>query len=175
MNVALDAGERRLPDAADVVMAASSQEQASLLPVIRGTAGNDTLDAGHGGSILFGGAGADHFVFASVAASASAPPPLTHVADYHFAEGDVFDFSALTAPFHGSGMYDNFVVRAVEDASGTFATLQVNTMNPGWGTKFGPTWVSVAQIDGAHAGDPVSVMIDNGAIHRAQIHVDLLL
>ena len=112
-------------------------------------------------------------MFASVPASVSAP--LTHVADYSFIQGDSFDFSALTASFHGSNVNDAYVVRAVEDASGTFATLQVNTANWNWGSKAGPTWVDVAQIDGAHAGDDVSVLIDNGAIHRAQIHVDLLV
>ncbi len=67
------------------------------------------------------------------------------------------------------------MVRAVEDASGTFATLQVNTANAAWGTKLGPTWTNVAQIDGAHAGDDVSVMIDShGAAHLAHLHVGLL-
>lgn len=163
-------GERRLPGAGDVPQAEAGLAQAPLMPVVRGTAGNDTLDAGFGGRILVGEAGADHFVFANVPAS----PQLTNVADYKFTEGDVFDFSALTASFHGSDMSDNFVVRAVEDASGTFATLQVNIANPAWGTKFGPTWVSVAQIDGAHAGDDVAAMIDNGAVHLAHLHVGLL-
>ncbi|MDO9299008.1 tandem-95 repeat protein [Bradyrhizobium sp.] len=172
-------GERRLPDTADLPQAnagpvqAQANAQAPLLPVIRGTAGNDTIYAGSGGNILVGEAGADQFVFASVPASVSAP--LTHVADYSFIQGDSFDFSALTASFHGSNVNDAYVVRAVEDASGTFATLQVNTANWNWGSKAGPTWVDVAQIDGAHAGDDVSVLIDNGAIHRAQIHVDLLV
>jgi hypothetical protein len=181
MNVALDTGERRLPDAADVAMAdagpvqAQVNAQAPLLPIIRGTAGNDTLDAGHGGVILIGGAGADNFLFADVEVGGSTPPPLTHVADYHFAEGDSFDFSALTSQFHGWGGYEASVVRAVEDASGTFATLQVNTANLAWGTKLGPTWTDVAQIDGAHAGDDVSVLIGNqGAAHLAHLHVGLL-
>jgi hypothetical protein len=171
----LTTGERRLPDAGDAAVASTMASNIALRPLVVGTAGNDTVNAGHGGNILVGLAGADTFVFANVEAHTSAPPPLTHVADYHFTEGDVFDFSALTASFHGSNMNDAFVVRAVEDASGTFATLQVNTANFSWGTKLGPTWTDVAQIDGAHAGDDVSVLIDNGTIHRAQIHVDLLV
>jgi VCBS repeat-containing protein len=168
-------GERRLPDAADVTQATAAPAQAPLLPIIRGTAGNDRIDAGHGGFVLVGGAGADNFVFANVEAHPSAPPPLTHVADYHFTEGDVFDFSALTAPFHGSGAYDASVVRAVEDASGTFATLQVNTANPNWGTKFGPTWTDVARIDGANAGEDVAVLMDGySGVHLAHLHVGLL-
>ena len=172
MYVNLVDGERRLPDAADVALANPAQAQAPLLPVVRGTAGNDTIDAGLGGKILVGEAGADHFVFAK---SRPASTPLTHVADYSFIQGDSFDFSALTSAFHGSGMSDGQIVRAVEDASGSFATLQVNTANWNWGSKIGPTWVDVAQIDGAQAGDDVSVLIDShGAVHLAHLHVGLL-
>jgi hypothetical protein len=39
----------------------------------------------------------------------------------------------------------------------------------------GPTWVDVAQIDGAHAGDLVDVLIDNNGVHHARVHVDLLV
>jgi Ca2+-binding RTX toxin-like protein len=145
-------------------------------PIIRGTDGNDTIDAGHGGNILVGLAGADQFVFADVVANAQTTPPLTHVADYHFAEGDTFDFSALTSQFHGSGTSDALAVRAVEDASGTFATLQVNVNDMSMGSKVGPTWVNIAQLDGAHSGDAINVLIDNHATnHLAQIHVDLLV
>ncbi|MES2193846.1 MAG: hypothetical protein V4517_05485 [Pseudomonadota bacterium] len=144
--------------------------QAPLLPVIRGTAGNDIIDAGLGGNILIGEAGADQFVFADVPAST----PLSHVADYSFIQGDSFDFSALTSAFHGSGMSDGQIVRAVEDTGGAFATLQVNAANPNAGSKLGPSWVDVARIDGAHTGDSVSVLIDSHALHLAQIHVGLL-
>ncbi len=178
MNVALDAGERRLPDPADVALAnpgqaqAQAQAQAPLLPIIRGTAGNDTIDAGHGGVILVGGAGADNFVFANVDVRGSTPPPLTHVADYKFAEGDSFDFSALTAKFHYSDVVDATLVRVVEDPSGSFATLQFNTNAK---SDFGPHWTNVAQIDGAHAGDDVGVLLDShGAVHLAHLHVGLL-
>ncbi len=177
MSDMLVEGERRLPDAADLPQAnagpvqAQANAQVPLLPVIRGTAGNDIINAGLGGNILVGEAGADQFVFANVPASTTP----THVADYSFIQGDSFDFSALTSSFHESGASDAQIVRAVEDAGGGFATLQVNTANWKWGSKMGPTWVDIAQIDGAHAGDEVSVLIDNGTIHRAQIHVDLLV
>ena len=59
------------------------------------------------------------------------PPPVTHVMDYHYAEGDRFDFSALTSQFHSTSIDDHLIVRAMEDASGTFATLQVDKMIPG--------------------------------------------
>lgn len=170
MYIGLVDGERRLPDATVVPPANVVQTQASLSPVIRGTAANDTLNAGSGGNILVGLAGADSFVFANVPASASAPP--THVADYSFAEGDSFDFSALTPQFH---FYDDAsdasVVRAVQDASGTFTTLQVNTA-PAWQRV--ADWVDVARLDGVHAGDTVDVLIDNHGVHLAHLHVGLL-
>ena len=67
-------GERRLPDAADLAPANAGQTaaQAPLMPVIRGTAGNDTINAGFGGNILVGLGGADNFVFTNVAVGSSA-------------------------------------------------------------------------------------------------------
>ena len=217
MFIDLVDGERRLPDAADVALAngtSAAQAEAALppsaqaaagTPIVVGTAGNDTIDAGHGGNILVGGAGADNFVFANVEIHAATPwslmsalwggappvtpPALTHVADYSFAQGDSFDFSALTSAFHGSGASDAQIVRAVEDPSGTFATLQVNAIGPGsigsWASMLlrgnadnswngTASWVNVAQLDGAHAGDDVSVLIDSHAVHLAQVHVGLL-
>jgi hypothetical protein len=188
MNINLVDGERRLPDATDVAQANGSsamQAEAALpvsaqaaanTPVIVGTAGNDTINAGHGGNILFGGAGADNFVFGpATPLNAPMPAQVTHVADYSAAQGDTFDFSALTSQFHNSGVSDALVVRAVEDASGKFATLQVDTINPN-GLPSAPNWVNVAQLDGAHSGDAVNISIDNNhSVHLAQIHVDLLV
>jgi hypothetical protein len=188
MFVELTAGERRLPDATDVAAADAldnaqiregavplAAQAATGTPIIAGTAGNDTINAGSGGNILFGGAGADNFVFGpSTPLNAPTPAQVTHVADYHAAEGDTFDFSAITSQFHNSGVNDALVVRAVEDSSGKFATLQVDHIDP-MGLPSAPNWVNVAQIDGAHAGDSVNVLIDNHSVHLAQIHVDLLV
>jgi hypothetical protein len=97
------------------------------------------------------------------------------VTDYHFTEGDSFDFSTLTSQFHASGIDDNMIVRAVEDPSGSFATLQVNKVDAS-ATSGYSNWVSVVQIHGAHAGDPVNVLVDShSAVHLAQIHVGLLV
>jgi hypothetical protein len=172
MYIDLVDGERRLPDTADVPVTNTTPltPNVALGPVA--TSGNDTIDAGHGGQVLAGGAGADKFVFAHLDLQAATPPALTHVIDYSFAEGDTFDFSALTSAFHGLAANDASIVRAVEDHSGTFATLQVNAAGP-WSKT--DSWVDVAQIDGAHAGDAVSVLIDGHAVHLAQIHVGLLV
>jgi hypothetical protein len=99
---------------------------------------------------------------------------VTHVADYDAAEGDSFDFSAITSAFHDSSVNDALVVRAVEDASGKFAMLQVDHIDP-MGLPSAPNWVDVAQLDGAQAGDNVNIWIDNDSVHLAQIHVDLLV
>ncbi len=189
MYINLMDGERRLVSDSDVGQvndATVAQSIEAALPlsaqaatgtsVVVGTAANDTIDAGHGGSILFGGAGADNFVFGpATPLDAPAPAQVTHVADYHAEEGDTFDFSAITPAFHNSSASDALVVRAVEDASGKFATLQVDHIDP-MGLPSAPNWVNVAQLDGAHAGDAVNVLIDShSAVHLAQIHVDLLV
>jgi VCBS repeat-containing protein len=182
MYISLVDGERRLPDAADVTQASAATFNFQAVgatapaPVVTGTSGNDTIDAGQGGKVLVGGAGADNFVFANVDVHAATPPAITHVADYSVAQGDTFDFSALTAQFHASSLGDAMIVRAVEDPSGQFATLQVNTVDSSLGIKVGSNWVNVAQLDGAHAGDAVNVQIDShSAIHLAQIHAGLLV
>jgi large repetitive protein len=152
-------------------------------------AGNDTIDAGFGGKTLVGSAGADNFVFGSDihlgTPTAPSAQPITHVADYSAAQGDTFDFSVLTSAFHALNVADASLVRAVEDPNGTFAMLQLNiAVESGGVTRFSPpapaapaaNWVNVAQIDGAHTGDPVNLLIDSqAAIHLAQIHVGLLV
>jgi hypothetical protein len=205
MYINLVDGERRLPDAADVAQANTdtatypslaqasegalpvSAQAPSGTPIVVGTAGNDTIDAGSGGNVLFGGAGADNFVFGpsiQLNAPAAAAQPITHVADYSAAQSDTFDFSALTSAFHASNVADASLVRAVEDPSGIFATLQLNTnadapaaaSRAGTASSAPANWVNVAQIDGAHAGDPVNVLVDShAAIHLAQIYATLLV
>jgi VCBS repeat-containing protein len=189
MYINLVDGERRMPDATDVAQANGAnvaQVAEAALPasaqaaigtaIVAATVGNDTIDAGHGGNILVGGAGADNFVFGpSTPLDAPTPAQITHVADYSAAQGDTFDFSAITSAFHNSSVSDSLVVRAVEDASGKFATLQVDHIDP-MGLPSAPNWVNVAQLDGAHSGDAVNVLIDNNhSVHLAQIHVDLLV
>jgi large repetitive protein len=199
MYINLADGERRLPDAADVAQANAiavqtieaglpkSAQAATSAPIVIGTPGNDTINAGLGGKILLGGGGADNFVFGPDihlgTATAPSAQPITHVADYSAAQGDTFDFSGLTSAFHASMVSDASLVKAVEDPSGLFATLQFNNAAPAAPAGFGgaaqpgvPNWVNIAQIDGAHAGDAVNVVLDSHlAVHVAHIHVDLLV
>jgi hypothetical protein len=155
-------GERRLPDAGDVpvVNTARLTSHIALGPVDTGTPG-------------------DQFVFTEIPAASA---PLTHVANYSFAEGDSFDFSALTSQFHYSGVQDSSLVRVVEDSSGAFATLQFNLTPDAHGVigalapeAGGARWTSIAQLDSIHAGDDVSVLIDShAAVHVAHLHAGLL-
>jgi Ca2+-binding RTX toxin-like protein len=153
-----------------------------------GSPGNDIINGGPGQDTLTGGGGADHFVFDhnAWADATASTPQIDHVTDYSAAQGDVFDFSTLTSAFHNSSASDVDLVRAVEDASGKFATLQINTsangsIDPYMLPTIAPaattaSWVSVAQLDGVHASDPVNVLVDShSAVHLAQIHVDLLV
>jgi hypothetical protein len=183
MYAFLGTGERVLADAADAAQANAAtfsfQAIGTTAPAPGGSTSapvvSATLDAGHGGGTLVGTAGADNFVFANVSVQGPAAPPITHVANYSFAQGDTFDFSALTSQSHGWEVGDASVVRAIEGAGGA-AMLQVNTVDSSMGSKVGSNWVSVAEIDGAHIGDTVNVLIDsNAAVHLAQIHVGLLV
>src|SRR5436190_15205021 len=69
MHVNLADGERRIPDATDVAQAntltptaqAQSAPASGALTFAFGNPGNDTIDVGNGGGIVFGGAGADTF------------------------------------------------------------------------------------------------------------------
>ena len=80
------------------------------------------------------------------------------------------DLSALTANLSGMKVTDAMVVHAAEDASGAFATLQINTA----AAQGGDHWVSIAELDGVHAGDAVNVVID--LTHApVQIHADWLV
>jgi Ca2+-binding RTX toxin-like protein len=131
---------------------------------VDGGAGNDTLNGGGGQDTLTGGAGADKFVFDAVAlADARAATPIfDEVADYNqgnsgifsASEGDQIDLSALlsAAYNHGNGPVVSSLVRAYEDSSGTFASLQIN--------PDGANWVTIARLDGVQIGKTVNAILD---------------
>jgi hypothetical protein len=99
-----------------------------------------------------------------VGAQATTPPVLlTHIADYSAAQGDIIDVSALVTPGSGASQ-----VQVHEDASNTFATLQVSS-DPAHGSQ----WISIAQLDGVHAGDAIDVIVDATHVPQ-QIHADWL-
>ena len=83
----------------------------------------------------------------------------------------VFRILEMLAGGHNSQVY--FANNAGEIRQ--FATLQVNAMDLN-GPPGAPNWVSVAQIDGAHSGDALNVLVDShSAVHLAQIHAGLLV
>jgi Ca2+-binding RTX toxin-like protein len=125
--------------------------------VLIGLGGNDNLN---------GGTGADKFVFDAVALSDAQSAIIDIVKDYNQGngnyqpgEGDQIDLSALlsTAYNHGSGQAVASLVRAVEDAGGTFAKLQVDAD----GTANGVNWTTIARLDGLHTGNNLSIILDS--------------
>jgi Ca2+-binding RTX toxin-like protein len=149
-----------------------SAQAAAGTPVIVGTIGNDTLYGGTGGVILAGGGGADTFVFDQAPQpTASSPAAAAHIADYSALQGDTIDLSAITGGMTGPYVTDAMLIRAAEDGSGAFATLQVNVPN---GVDRDEHWVDIAQLDGVHAGDALNVVLDpSHALH--QIHAEWLV
>lgn len=125
-----------------------------------GSPGNDILNGGPGHDILTGGAGADHFVFdhTALADATAAAPQIDNVTDYSAAQGDVLDLTALFSGAAVASLSLSSLVHATEDASGTFATLQVNTAATGQAAQ----WVDIAQLDGVREGDAIKVSIDPG-------------
>jgi hypothetical protein len=128
--------------------------------------GADTLNGEGGADALTGGARADKFVFDAVALSDAQSAIFDTVKDYNQgngnyqpAEGDQIDLSALlsTAYNHGSGQAVASLVRAAEDAGGTFARLQIDTD----GTANGVNWTTIARLDGIQAGNAVNVILDS--------------
>jgi subtilase family serine protease len=134
--------------------------------VLIGGPGDDSLLGGSGADILTGGPGADTFVFdqTALADAHASPAVLDTITDddqgnsgsYSSAEGDQIDLSALlsAAYNHGSGEAVGSLVRVVE--SGTGANLQIDPD----GTTNGSNWVTIARLDGIHAGEAVNVILD---------------
>jgi serralysin len=134
---------------------------------INAGAGNDTLNGGQGADKLSGGPGSDQFVFdaAALTDAQAATSVFDEVTDYDqgnngsysLAEGDQFGLSAvLSAAYNnGSGQPVSSLVQAIEDLSGTFATLQIDPD----GTVGGVHWLTIAKVDGLHIGDSVNVIL----------------
>jgi len=117
---------------------------------LNGGAGDDALAGGAGADFLIGGPGADRFVFDTAAVSDGSVGTLDLVLD--FAAGqDQLDFSLITS----IGQAPTTLVRAIEDASNSSATVEVD--RDGSGGSSG--WVPAAHLDGLHAGDLFSVML----------------
>jgi Ca2+-binding RTX toxin-like protein len=128
----------------------------------------DVLNGGAGHDQLTGGGGADRFVFDhdALTDAQAAQPKLDQILDYSNAQGDTIDISQLLATAFGPGEQASDRVQVKADASGAFATLQVDPDGAANGTHF----TTIAQINGAHVGDIIAVMLDH-AQQAAQLHV----
>jgi hypothetical protein len=142
---------------------------------IIGGGGNDTLICGTHRDILVGGPGSDTFVLNQLALSFVQTSPSTDekIVDYdqgnggtyNAVEGDLIDLSSiLSAAYNqGNGVPAASLLRAVEDASGTFADLEVDPNGtPG-------NWITIAELDGLAAGNTVSAILDG--VHFLTISV----
>jgi Ca2+-binding RTX toxin-like protein len=119
----------------------------------------NVLNGGGGADVLTGGGGNDTFVFGAIALAdaKAASPVFDEVTDY--SSGDQIELSALlSAAFnHGSGQAVGSLVRAVENAGGTFALLQVDTD----GAANGSNWTTIAKLDGMATGGSLNVILDS--------------
>jgi hypothetical protein len=145
MSDTLVTGERRLPAASDVAQAADPADAAdaanpaeAALPV--------AAQAPAGSPMV---AGADSFVFDHAVRDAPASTPMPHIADDCAAQSDNIDLSGLVANLPAKLV--DALLQVHEDASNSFATLQVNARSVGGDQH----WVDVAQLVGVHAGDAV--------------------
>jgi len=122
---------------------------------LNGGAGNDSLAGGLGADILTGGSGGDKFVFDATAFTDASNGVMDEVTDFQPGV-DLIDLTRMSIVNQPA----KSVVRVVEDASNTFATVQVD--QDGTGTVSG--WVSIARLDGIHAGDGIGVFLPNSAV-----------
>jgi hypothetical protein len=117
---------------------------------LNGGAGDDALAGGAGADVLIGGPGADRYVFDMAALSDGSVGTLDRIVDFTLGQ-DQLDLSLITS----AGQSPATLVHAMEDASNSFATVEVD--RDGSGASYG--WVPVARLDGLHAGDLFSVML----------------
>ena len=136
-----------------------------------GGRGSDRLLGERGSDTLSGGGAADIFVFdtGAIADAHASIPLFDRIADYKFAEGDQIDLSALLAAAyqHGGGQPIASLVRAVEDAGGAFANLQIDLD----GAANGANFVTIARIDGMRIGTALNVVLDSAAPAGSSISV----
>jgi FG-GAP-like repeat/Peptidase M10 serralysin C terminal len=117
---------------------------------LNGGAGDDALAGGAGADVLIGGPGADRYVFDMAALSDGSVGTVDRIVDFTLGQ-DQLDLSLITS----AGQSPTTLVHAMEDASNSFATVEVD--RDGFGASYG--WLPVARLDGLHAGDLFSVVL----------------
>ncbi len=125
---------------------------------------DNTIVSSGGDDILTGGVGADTFVFG--VATPSDQGAILHVitdydqgngGGYNAVEGDQIDLSGLlsSAVHQGSGQSLGTLVRAVASDAGAYLQIDAD------GVLNGNNWITVARLDGLHAGDVINVIVDS--------------
>ena len=140
MNIALDLGERRLPDAADTALASGGSFPFAAAALV--AQGNHIADANVVQGVT---ATADAFVFANTPAAAPSP---ALVFGTHLFQGDHFNFSALPW-FHQDGGDSGLVVHALADLAAVLQSYAADVADPS-----AHAWPA-PQGTGGLLGDPV--------------------
>ena len=143
--------------------------------ILNGQAGNDILRGGEGGDVinggdgidtLFGNQGGDRFVFDQAILASNTGVNSDLIQDfnrgnagvYSAAEGDTMDLSALLSWGVHAGQTADHLVRVVEDQSGAFADVQMDSD----GLNGGVHWTTIAHVAGTHQSETFRFLLDAG-------------
>jgi serralysin len=135
----------------------------SIANVLTGGAGNDKLYGLSGADTLIGGSGADSFFFDSTATSDAQLATANYdvILDYgqgtgsfSSVESDRIDLSALLSSAYNTGQPVDSLVVALDLGNATVLSVDVD------GNAGGAQWLTVAQLNGLHFADPISVVLN---------------
>jgi hypothetical protein len=121
-----------------------------------GNSGANRLSGGAGADTLTGGSGPDVFAFDAAALTDAQAGIFDRITDYHLAEGDQLDLSALLAAAFAGGQPAGALVRVIDHGGATFSELQIDSD----GGANGAHWLTIAHLDGVHGSDLVNVILD---------------
>jgi hypothetical protein len=114
------------------------------------------IRSGAGADTLTGGSGPDVFAFDAAALTDAQAGIFDRITDYHLAEGDQLDLSALLAAAFAGGQPAGALVRVIDHGGATFSELQIDSD----GGANGAHWLTIAHLDGVHGSDLVNVILD---------------
>lgn len=143
---------------------------------LRGGDGADALNGGAGIDALFGNQGSDRFVFDQDILWANVDTNADLVQDYDrgnigvysVSEGDTLDLSPLLSWAIQAGQSASHLVRVVEDQSGAFADVQIDSN----GLLGGIQWMTVAHVAGTHQSETLRVLVTGSLTADVNVQAD---